>query len=76
VTGPDHYREAEKLVQQAHNRLGLERYEVAAAYAAVAQAHAVLASVALGALDPDRGGDQVRPKGAMAEWGVSVRTAP
>ena len=54
MTGPDHYREAEKLVQEAHDRLGLEKHEAAAAYAAVAQAHAALASVALSALGPDR----------------------
>jgi hypothetical protein len=54
MTGPEHFRDAEEALREAHDRLGLERYEGAAAYAAVAQAHAALASVALGARGPDR----------------------
>ena len=54
MTGPGHFLAAEKAVQEAHSLLGRERYEGATAYAAVAQAHAALASVALGALGPDR----------------------
>jgi hypothetical protein len=47
MTGPEHYRRAEELAAEAHRLLGQgDSQATAGAWAAVAQAHAVLALAA------------------------------
>jgi hypothetical protein len=46
MTGPEHYRRAEMLANEAYKRLGGEDEASAAAWAALAQVHAQLASTA------------------------------
>ena len=49
VTGPEHYRRAENLAEEAYNQFGDDQ-EFAAGLAAVAQIHATLALAAATAL--------------------------
>jgi hypothetical protein len=51
MTGPDHYRFAEQLTQEAYNRLRHDDEPGATAWAAVAQVHATLALAAATALE-------------------------
>ena len=51
MTGPEHYRRAEELAAEAHRQLGQgDRQATAGIWAAVAQAHAVLALAAATAI--------------------------
>lgn len=65
MTGPEHYREAERLADQA-NDLNDHNPAVAAALAAEAQAHATLALAAATALGV--GGDNPPDDDAEAWW--------
>jgi hypothetical protein len=77
VTGPEHYRRAEELAAEAHGLLGqADGQATASVWAAVAQAHAVLAlaaATAVGASGADHRAwadarrDQVliRPRGSL-----------
>ena len=53
MTGPEHFRRAEELAVQAHKLLGQgDGQATAGVWAAVAQAHAVLALAAATAVGP------------------------
>ena len=54
MTGPEHFRAAEKLVQEAPTGLDWKGTKALRPTPAVTQAHAAFASVALGTLGPDR----------------------
>jgi hypothetical protein len=61
MTGPEHFRRAEKLADEAHKHLGQgEGQTTAALFAAVAQVHATLALAAATA-DAARAGDARGP---------------
>lgn len=61
MTGPEHFRRAEKLAAEAHKHLGHgEGQTTAALFAAVAQVHATLALAAATA-DASRAGDAQGP---------------
>lgn len=65
MSGPEHYREAAKVVEQAKNRdLPVE---IVTAYAAVAQVHATLALAAAMALGRE-GNDLVTQSRDRAQW--------
>lgn len=54
MTGPQHFRRAELLAQQAQASMGEGSQEAAVAWAAIGQIHAALALAAATAIDPDR----------------------
>jgi Spy/CpxP family protein refolding chaperone len=68
-TGPEHYREAQRLIAEAAHYDDIRiSAEAAAVYAARAQAHAALAQVSLAIAAAD-------PTGPVAEeWLVDVAT--
>jgi hypothetical protein len=75
VTGPEHYREAERLAGMAHRFTYGDGADpaVGAALAAEAQVHATLALAAAAALaTPDR---SMPPRKATQEWAAWQRAA-
>jgi hypothetical protein len=55
MTGPEHYRRAEVLAEEAYRHLGqgADQFPAAEAWAAVAQVHATLAHAAAEAVSDD-----------------------
>jgi hypothetical protein len=64
MTGPDHYRKAEKLTAKAHDYIGQGEGQSAAVWAAVAQIHATRPRRCYRARDDGR----ERPRLARGRW--------
>lgn len=68
MTGPEHYREAERIVRHAQG----QEIEAAAVTLADAQVHATLALAAATALNDAQGGMTIRER---REWVAAAGTA-